>query len=950
NKFSNNLAVCSQSDRQGRTPLYYAAMSGNQDTVEFLLGLREVNHSLFNNYDVIRKLWNGLQTFPLSSDIKLLLELHHDGITPDNITILEPKHKQMLQEKGEAFVFKAIDSNQVDVLNGLIKNDCAPKTSKSLLYAIEKKNYDAIRVLANSEIINHRGSDGNMPLHYAVSRNDDNAVKILLSVPQIDCSLKNKAYQSALSIACQYCADTPQERRKNTTIIHALISGNNRSPVTIESVLEIIKNALTKENTDLMYAALKIYEDSLLNQSAMMEKSLQRIITHPTYKDCNDLSILKVYRYGLQRSLGVTPETGEINLTHGVRSEFLHIAVQYKLNVFLNALLDLDVNPNFQDAQGNTALMHAVFRNATDMVKSIGSRNTIDFFVKNKKNETVLDCAIITEKDEIIQLICSSLRAANVSLSLSDETHRSILDSAFNKKIDVLSEILSCFPEIDEEKFTAIIQGMQVGLPLEKILNGDVSSKDREQHSVNEYTLISATGDGYCGINSVNQFYYLMALYQPERLRSELFTETKFLSYLKKGLELDRTLIPKNDKKAFVDSLEQIKTGSDFKRFLETYYPCNSGRSLQKIERLLRLPALGVCCDLYRIFLETAHDDNLLNESSENEEYQKIAKLFGTDPDFLKNQKELFLYGEGLTLELDQNVVYGLQSDRNKDSLLKNQRIYQDRKNNKVNVDAYDIQKNQDLLDNAMTHNQSLPKIIESARYYNVTELMLLSAAFFKIERVQGDGGGVDYWMPLSPQSSPVAVKEINTHPPLGYLQNPSGGHWDFNIQQGIAKQIPHLTTQFENRASPSSTSSTKKRIYYNKSLDTTSAPHYNLQQNTAPLPLVMKIIGLVFAALLLVAVGYAGFVILRTITPMLYHAAISSISYGVQGAQNASFFVRQTIPKERVVSLAKSGYDIVKTYIPVISNGLHFAYHSLIKNLPTFVAVGAVSQKRKNI
>lgn len=120
-------------------------------------------------------------------------------------------------------LYQAIENNDIEKIEKLVKEGEALHTSKPLILAIQKNNFDIVKLLVENGVdINARDSYGQTPLMYAAAKNYCHILKYLLAhnaeinlktpegVTALKCAVHNK-HLAAIRILLDYGADTANE-------------------------------------------------------------------------------------------------------------------------------------------------------------------------------------------------------------------------------------------------------------------------------------------------------------------------------------------------------------------------------------------------------------------------------------------------------------------------------------------------------------------------------------------------------------------------------------------------------------------------------------------------------------------------------------------------------------------------------------------------------------------
>ncbi|EED18510.1 ankyrin, putative [Talaromyces stipitatus ATCC 10500] len=180
-------------DRDGWTPLFYAASEGHETIVKLLLNMDGVDPNSRTD--------NGLTPLSMAAYkgheavVKLLLNI--DTVDPD-----------LKDNNGWTPLSRAASRGHKAIVKLLLNTDRVDPDSKDnngwtpLFYAASKGHEAIVKLLLNTDGVDpDPKDDGSTPLFYAASKGHEAIVKLLLNTDRVDPDLKNNDGRTPLSIA-----------------------------------------------------------------------------------------------------------------------------------------------------------------------------------------------------------------------------------------------------------------------------------------------------------------------------------------------------------------------------------------------------------------------------------------------------------------------------------------------------------------------------------------------------------------------------------------------------------------------------------------------------------------------------------------------------------------------------------------------------------------------------
>lgn len=377
--------------KNSESPLIFACMNNNYDIVKYLLEaganinatefkslLSHAKNALFfacdnNNLKMVKLLIKYKINMNFKFEYKVLHPLHIACVY-NNYKIV----KLLIQNNINLYNFELSLNdyiiNKFTPPNIFILNKYSTKTTKILIknkiginkpcgfsfpiiIASNLNNLKIVKLLIkNGANINSKDTSNNNALHFACIQNNFKIAKLLID-NNIDVNKKNNFLETPLIIACN---------NNNFKIAALLIKKNADIYVRDKNNFSLIYNSLKNNNnliTKILLKNINIFDDNNLNYLPIFCSTN------------NNLSILKL--------------------------------------IIENC--DLDIN--FRDDKGNSALFYACIYNNLDIVEYL-LKFKLNLNIKNNDNKTILDIACENNNKKLIKLLLKK----NIQILISQKT------------------------------------------------------------------------------------------------------------------------------------------------------------------------------------------------------------------------------------------------------------------------------------------------------------------------------------------------------------------------------------------------------------------------------------------------------------------------------------------------------------------------------------------------
>ncbi|KAK9746233.1 Ankyrin repeats (3 copies) [Popillia japonica] len=401
-------------DRQGLTPLHYAAMKNCLNTASLLLltpeggkganpniqdknGDTPLHLSAKNNYIHMTELL-------LANGAVCNVE-NEDGRTPLYFAVLTGNPnivRLLLDDAADVHIFDNNGltplhfSDDVAVLKLLLQRGCdANIVNKEnevlpLICAIYRGNYDAIKtlILTGKARLDLADKNGNLPLHAAIDRKSIEIVQFLLSKgAQVNAANKD-------GVTALYCATY----KKQPYIMDLLLRNGADINVRNSNLETSLHCAVSTARLDTVKILLDNKSDPNLQDNH--GKTPLHIAATNGYTDIVEMLIQEhSVNINLADEDGITP---------------LHCAVFTGRNGIVKLLADSQAVLDVKEKSGKTALYTAVEEGNLDLVKLLLQKQESLVNVANNYNSTPLHCALTENHLEIATLLIDKSASINM--------------------------------------------------------------------------------------------------------------------------------------------------------------------------------------------------------------------------------------------------------------------------------------------------------------------------------------------------------------------------------------------------------------------------------------------------------------------------------------------------------------------------------------------------------
>lgn len=433
-------------DRQGLTPLHYAAMKNCLNTASLLLltpeggkganpniqdknGDTPLHLSAKNNYIHMTELL-------LANGAVCNVE-NEDGRTPLYFAVLTGNAnivRLLLDDAADVHIFDNNGltplhfSDDVAVLKLLLQRGCdANIVNKEnevlpLICAIYRGNYDAIKtlILTGKARLDLADKNGNLPLHAAIDRKSIEIVQFLLSKgAQVNAANKD-------GVTALYCATY----KKQPYIMDLLLRNGADINVRNSNLETSLHCAVSTARLDTVKILLDNKCDPNLQDNH--GKTPLHIAATNGYTDIVEMLIQEhSVNINLADEDGITP---------------LHCAVFTGRNGIVKLLADSQAVLDVKEKSGKTALYTAVEEGNLDLVKLLLQKQESLVNVANNYNSTPLHCALTENHLEIATLLIDK----SASINMRDKNDDTPLHLAVKQEEpDIVAKLLDNGANID---------------------------------------------------------------------------------------------------------------------------------------------------------------------------------------------------------------------------------------------------------------------------------------------------------------------------------------------------------------------------------------------------------------------------------------------------------------------------------------------------------------------
>ncbi|KAF4774757.1 hypothetical protein HER10_EVM0003061 [Colletotrichum scovillei] len=325
-------------DKEGRTPLYFAAERGQLDIAETLFDLgarpdlipKDISYS-----PVVRAAEKGQEAF-----LRLILQKRSGSqlsVTPSMISRL-PSSVDKLQDVKRALIRAAETGNtgtaQILLETGVSIDDGYKPDHTPLIAAVRKSQSRSIDLLLESGADINRGSllEGMKPIHWAITRENEAIIRLLIE-RGCDFEVQDASGQTPLHIACQY---------ENRFRIVALL-------------LEAGANVHVQDDNGDTPLFIAVLRDAI--------DSVKLLLQHSICEHQRDNDEITLTRGKSQQKFGSVPSDFR-NLTNKLGQTALFKVRPYTPRI-LEVLLNEGLDPTHQDNLGQNFLHEACKRGSS---------------------------------------------------------------------------------------------------------------------------------------------------------------------------------------------------------------------------------------------------------------------------------------------------------------------------------------------------------------------------------------------------------------------------------------------------------------------------------------------------------------------------------------------------------------------------------------------------------
>ncbi len=331
----------------------------------------------------------------LKGNTALMCAVSNSNISIVKLLIQAKADVNAHNEMGQTALEIAIELKHEDIISLLIENQANidvinPKTNTTMLQdAIKNNNTENLILLlklnANPNGVNHMTET---PLMYAIKMNNISASEFLIKAGA-DINIKNQYNNNALVIAAM---------NNHIYIVELLL----KAGINPDNNIKAFGYALDKNNLDMAKLILINTPETYISKECIERVMLLAILNKnkdiiDMFKSCGRINQHFIAHVCLNSMLIISTLQGRLD-----------IVKQLINNKIINKQIGkINININFIDLNGNTALINATKSGYTQIVQLLLDAGA-DINIKNKFNKTALDYAIELGHMDIITIIKNS--------------------------------------------------------------------------------------------------------------------------------------------------------------------------------------------------------------------------------------------------------------------------------------------------------------------------------------------------------------------------------------------------------------------------------------------------------------------------------------------------------------------------------------------------------------